>query len=231
MHGWELSDVVHDTDEVAESLRFCGSGRLEQLDLSSTELSCAGLVAVMPAVTAHSHLAELDLSTPLYERGVPRDGLTTVCEDLGSLSCLQKLALACDKPEQAQATALASVLISLTYISELSLTVQVYDEHDRRQIARIFVQALQNMLGMQRLKLCGLEFGDNSPELFEAFRSLSHLNRLSLKHCFMAEDVSSKVVHAVEPHICLLEFIVPQRYCGCEYSMGRWPEWVVLGAH
>ena len=36
MHGWELSDVVHDTDEVAESLRFCGSGRLEQLDLSST---------------------------------------------------------------------------------------------------------------------------------------------------------------------------------------------------
>lgn len=230
MHGWPL-EVVH--AEVAQSLTFCGrdSGGLQQLDLSSTGLSCQDLAFVMPAVAAHSHLTELDLDTPLSKNGVPKGGLTNICKHLGGLTCLQKLTLGWDEPGELQATMLASALTCLTCISDLSLTVNI--NYDEEKIAHILLGALDSMSGLQRLKLGGLEFAD-SQVLYAAFNSLGNLKFVSVEHCSMVEVASRKVVQAVQAHTGLLVCIVPQRYSAGnsgyhEYSVENWPEWVVLG--
>ena len=238
LHGWLHSD---EADDPRGAVALAGSLRqlsgLEQLDLSSTDLTCAGLAAVMPAVAQHANLTELDLSSTELHGGVQAQGFQTVCDHLGSLVCMQKLTLMCAESEGLDLNALARALQPLTHINDLTLRMNwVYDSLLLQSLPTEFFEVVKSMANMQQLTLNGIDFMEGRVDsLIDALVCLSRLERLSLERCYMACSAVAEVVAAVQSHAGLRECVIPAICMGpggvCECSEAGRPAWVVVGSH
>ena len=237
MHGWILSgDVAHTTTGSAALAMSLGKhSGLQQLDLSSTNLTCDGVAAVMPTVAQHAQLTQLDLCAGVLSGGVLPEGFRIICEHLGSFRSIQKLRLGCREAGCKELDALARGLQPLTCMTELSLTIQSRAHVSQESFSNLLEAlsglvkcenldmqaqmqaacaeglacALKCMPGMRQLNLSGNRFGDaGAAVLTHAFRGLLGLERVSLGNCELTEAGVEGVVGALEGHVRMHECIL-----------------------
>lgn len=234
MHGWMLSDhanEVRGARALARSLQM--HSNLEHLDLSSTAMTCVGLAVLMPAVAQHSNLISLDLSAGFSV--ILPEGFRSICQHLGSLSCLAKLRLQCTEASCMEVDRLASALQPLTCITNLELQLQnrayvsvgsfrnlleslrglvkceklhLHAQMNSECVTGL-VSALQCMPRMQELNLSWNEFGDTgATALAHAFESMHELTRVSLGYCELTGFGAEVVVASLEKHARMHECIL-----------------------